>query len=158
LDSTTIARLRQLVVSAYSGRDDLYAAAEQLNDQDLSVICHKLADDLGGNTADLEQIIVAQGAEPGFKDAVASVLGEEIMRLLRKTRGDQGVISNVQQQQSALCGQYDAIIAATPDAEAKSVLEDQKKDVDFAARVLRQVASSDRKDSPAGNPQSHDTR
>lgn len=42
LDSTTIARLRQLVVSAYSGRDDLYAAAEQLTDQDLSVICHKL--------------------------------------------------------------------------------------------------------------------
>lgn len=67
LDSETIARLRQLVVSAYSGRDDLYAAAKQLTDQDLSVICRKLADDLGGNTAVLEQIIVMQGAEPGIK-------------------------------------------------------------------------------------------
>ena len=51
LVAETLARLRQLVVSAYSGRDDLYAAARQLTDQDLSIICRKLADDLGGNTA-----------------------------------------------------------------------------------------------------------
>jgi uncharacterized protein (TIGR02284 family) len=158
LDSETIARLRQLVVSTYSGRDDLYAAAKQVTDQDLKAICRKLADDLAGNTAYLEQIIAMQGAEPGVKEALASVLGEEIMELLRKARSDQGVVSAVQQGQGALREQYDATIAATSDAETQSVLQDQKEDVAFAERVLRHVAPPDRKDSPTGNPQSNDTR
>jgi uncharacterized protein (TIGR02284 family) len=151
LNPETIAQLRQLVATNYAGRDDLYAAAEQLDDEDLSAICHKLADDLAGHTAFLEQIIVMHGAEPGFEENIASTLSEEIMQLLRKGRGDQGIVSAVQEKQGQLREKYDETIAATDNPEAQSILEQQKKDVDFAERVLRQV-------SPADKPPSDDDK
>jgi uncharacterized protein (TIGR02284 family) len=148
LDSETILRLRMLAVATYGGRDDLYAAAAQLSNEDLSVICRKLADDLAGNTAYLEQIIATQGEQPGFNEAIASALGEEIMKLLREGNGDHGIIAVVQQEQRGLREEYEATIAATRDAEARSVLEEQKRDVDFAERVLRHIA-------PPGSEESH---
>jgi uncharacterized protein (TIGR02284 family) len=148
LESESIARLRHLAAATYAGRDDLYAAAGQVGDEDLSTICRKLADDLADHTAYLEQIIAMHGEEPGFKEAVTSALSEEIMRFLRKGRGDQGIISAVRETQSELREQYDATIAATPDPEAQSILEEQKRDVGFAERVLRKVAPPDPQDAP----------
>jgi hypothetical protein len=151
LDSETISRLRQLVIATYGGRDDLYAAGKQVGDEDLAVICGKLADDLAGRTADLEQIILMHNEEPGFEEALTSELSAEIMAFLRKERGDKGIVSAVQQEQSDLHKQYDETIAATHDPAAQEVLEQQKKGVDFAEHVLRQVSSegkpqSDRRD------------
>ncbi len=125
LDPETILRLRLLAATTYSGRDDLYAAASQVSNEDLAIICRRLADDLAGNTAFLEQIIAIHGAEPGFKEAVASALGEEIMRLLREGHGDHGVISVVQAEQRSLRGEYEATIAATHDAEAQRCSSDK---------------------------------
>jgi uncharacterized protein (TIGR02284 family) len=136
----TIARLRRLVEATYGGRDDLYAAAKQLNDDDLSAICRKLADELAGNTTFLQQIILIHGAEIGSEKAAVSALGDEIMKFLRKGRGDQGIIAAVQQEQSELREKYDAAIADTAEAEMKAILQQQQKSVDFAERVLRQVS------------------
>jgi uncharacterized protein (TIGR02284 family) len=151
LDPETIAQLRQLVATNYAGRDDLYTAAEHLDDEDLSAICRKLADDLAGNTAFLEQIIVMHGAEPGFAEKVAFTLGEEIMQFLRSGRGDQSIVSAMQDKQGQLREKYDETIAATDNPEAQSILEQQKKDVDFAERVLRQVSPADKPQSNADN-------
>ncbi len=147
LDSETIGQLRQLVVANYGRRDDLYVAAEQLGDQDLAAICRKLADDLAANTAHLEQIIVMHGKEPGFREAAASAMGHELMSLLRKGRGDQMLVSAVEREQSELRGQYDETIAATHDADARSLLEEQKKDVEFAEQVLRRISGRDAQES-----------
>jgi uncharacterized protein (TIGR02284 family) len=144
-----------LAATTYSGRDDLYAAASQVSNEDLAIICRRLAEDLAGNTASLEQIIAIHGAEPGFKEAVASALGEEIMRLLREGHGDHGVISVVQAEQRSLRGEYEATIAATHDAEAQALLERQRRDVDFAERVLRKITPPDPDKSPGG---SHDSQ
>src|SRR5512133_48742 len=102
LDSETIARIRELVVATYSGRDDLYTAAAQVNDKDLGKICCKLADDLAGSAAYLEQIIIMHEGEPGYANAVTSLLSEEIMKLLRAGRGDRGIVSAIQHEQSEL--------------------------------------------------------
>jgi uncharacterized protein (TIGR02284 family) len=154
LDSKTIARLRQLVVATYSGRDDLYTAAEQVGDDDLSVICRKLADNLAGHAADLEQIILMHNEEPGFEDALTSTLSYEILQFLRKGRGDNGIISVVQKEQSDIQKQYDATIAAARDPAAHEVLEKQKKDVNFAERVLRRVSPLYQNNPSATKPHS----
>jgi len=146
LNPETIARLRRLVEATYGRRDDLYAAARQLNDDDLSTICHKLADDLAGNTTFLQQIILMHEAEIGSENAAVSALCDEIMKFLRKGRGDQGVIAAVQQEQSELREKYDAAIADTPEAEMQAILQQQQRSVDFAERVLRQVSPHVRND------------
>jgi hypothetical protein len=153
LDSETIARLRHLVVATYSGRDDLYAAAAQVTDKDLGDICCKLADDLAGNAAYLEQIIIMHDEDPGYVNAIASSLGEKIMKLVRARRGDQGIVSAVQQKQMKLREKYEATIDAMHDSEAHSLLETQKKAVEFAEHVLRKVSPCLRQELPADKPE-----
>lgn len=138
-DSETIAMLRRLVAATYSRRDDLYTAAEQLTDEDLSAICRKLADDLADHTAYLKQIIAMHGQDPGIEETISCTLSGEIMRLLRQDRGDQGIVAAIQGEEAELREQYDATIAAVDNPEAQAVLETQKRDVDFAERVLRRA-------------------
>jgi hypothetical protein len=58
-----------------------------------------------------------------------------------------GFLSDIQKQ-------YDAAIAATRDPAAQKVLEKQKKDVNFAERVLRLVSPPDRNNPPETKPHS----
>ena len=147
IDDPTIERLRELVSAMYGGRDELYAAAEQLDNEDLAVICRTLADDLAGDTAYLEQIIVGHGREAGYREAVTSALSEEIMKLFREGRGEEGVVSKAKQGQSELRERVDETIGATQDAEVQSLLAHQKRHIELAERVLRQAARLARQDS-----------
>ncbi len=144
IDDPTIERLRQLAVAMYGGRDELYAAASHLSNDDLAAICRTLADDLAGDTADLEQIIVSHGREPGFEEAVTSALGEEIMILFRERGGDEGVVSKAKQAQAELREVVDETIGATADPEVQALLDQQKRHIEFAGRVLRQSARAAR--------------
>ncbi len=146
IDSRTIERLRGLVAAMYGGRDELYAAADHLGNDDLKAICRTLADDLADDTAYLEQIIVSHGREPGFKQSVTSALSEEIMRLFREGRGEEGVVSKAKQGQSELRERVDETIGATGDAEVQSLLDLQKQHIEFAERVLRQASRLVRQD------------
>ena len=49
----------------------------------------------------------------------------------------------MEEEQEQLRQKYDAAITAAKEPEAQAVLEVQKRDVDFADRVLRQVASDE---------------
>ncbi len=146
IDHETIGRLRRLVAAMYGGHDELYAAAGQLNNDDLAAICQTLADDLAGDTAYLEQIIVSNGRQPGFEEAVTSALSEQIMKLFRERGGDECVVSKAKQAQSELRQVVDETIGATCDPEVQSLLEQQRRHVEFAERVLRQAARAARKD------------
>ena len=149
LDPQTIERLRELVIATYTGRDDLYLAADHLNDEELAAICRKLADDLAGNSAHLEQIIVMHGEKPGSDEKIRAVLGHEIMKFLREHGRDTAILSAAKETQKELRGQYDATIAATGDSEAQGVLKKQRRDVEFAERVLGRIAEHEQgKSSP----------
>lgn len=140
IDSETIEQLRRLVVAMYGGRNELYAAAGHVSNDDLREICRKLADDLAGDAAYLEQIIVSHGREPGFNEAVTSALSDQIMQLFRDRRGDEGVVSQAKQAQTEVRERVDETIDATADTEVKSLLDQQKQHIEFAERVLRQAA------------------
>jgi rubrerythrin len=152
LDAETLDRLRQLAVAAYGGRDDLYLAAAKINDRELAEICSKLADDLASHAAFLNQIIIMHDEEPGFESVAKSLLGEEIMKLLKKGRGDEGIVSAVERDQIELRKRYEATIAATPDAEVQSILEMQKRDIEFGEHVLHKISPQEAQDSSAPKP------
>jgi len=154
LNVETLERLRELAGAMYGGRDELYAAAKEVGDEDLAVICRTLADDLAGDTAYLEQIIVKHGHEPGFEKAVTSTLSDAIMKILRQGRGDEGVVSQAKQAQTELRERMDETIAQSDDPEVHAVLDQQKQHLDFAERVLRQAARSMRKQASAMMPDS----
>ena len=144
IDPDTIDRLRKLVAAMYGGRNELYAAAGQLSNEDLAAICQSLADDLAGDTAYLEQIIVSNGRQPGFDEAVTSALCEQIMKLFRERGGDEGIVSKAKQAQCELRQVVDETIGATCDPEVQWLLDQQRRHVDFAERVLRQAARAAR--------------
>ncbi|MEN6494269.1 MAG: PA2169 family four-helix-bundle protein [Thermoguttaceae bacterium] len=148
LDPQTIERLRDLVAATYTGRDDLYRAAANLEDSDLSAICHKLADELAGNSAHLSQILAMHGTKPHDAKSVTAVLTEEIMRFLREHEHDKGILSAANKVECGLRERYDTTIAATENAETQALLKKQREDVEFGEKVLRQIAKAGSGDSP----------
>jgi uncharacterized protein (TIGR02284 family) len=148
-DSETVRQIRHIVGTTYAGRDDLYAAADQLQDGDLAVICRNLADDLAGKSVYLTQLIAINGDDPTAEHKVASALTDEIMRFLRNERGDAGIVAAVKESQQRLREDYDQTIAAMRHPEAHAVVEEQKRGVEFAERVLRKVAPQEGEARPA---------
>jgi uncharacterized protein (TIGR02284 family) len=144
LDDETVKRLRELVAATYVGRDDLYLAAEHLNDGELAVICRKLADELAGQSAHLEQVILMQGEAAGGEEeeTVRAALREEIMKFLREHGRDPAILSAAKKSQHELRDRYDATIAATEDSETQGVLKKQREEVDFGERVLDRIAKT----------------
>ncbi len=128
----------------YGGRNELYSAASHLNDDDLKATCQSLADDLAGETTYLEQIVVSHGREPGFEEAITSALSDHVMKLLRERGGDESIVSMAKQAQSELRGVLDEAIDSTRDREVQSLLDQQRRHVEFAERVLRQAARAAR--------------
>jgi uncharacterized protein (TIGR02284 family) len=143
LDAQTIERLRELVAATYGGRDDLYQAAAAVEDEELALICRKLADDVAAHSAHLAQILAMHGQKPDDKKTVKMALSQEIMRFLREHEHDQAVLSAANVVERGLRDQYDATIAATKDSEAQAVLRKQREEVDFAERVLRHIAKDE---------------
>ena len=143
LDSQTIERLRDLVAATYSGRDDLYQAAANLEDAELAAICRKLAEDLAGNSAHLAQILAMHGTKASDTGHVKAALTGEIMRFIREHEHDKGVLSAAKEVERGLGDQYDATIAATGNAEAQALLKKQKEEVEFGEKVLRHIAKEE---------------
>lgn len=141
LDTNTIDLIYQLVVATYNERDELYAAAEYLKDEDLSVICRKLAQEMAGNNSYLIQIILMHHEDENIEETLKESNSPEEMMAICNRKGDHGIICAVQKGQNALRRKYDKAIAATSENEMHEILVEQKKDIDFAERVLRKISS-----------------
>jgi uncharacterized protein (TIGR02284 family) len=143
LDAKTIEQLRRIVAQTYAGRDDLYAAADSLNDEDLVTVCRKLADELAANSETLQQIILMQGAEAVAPETITSLLTKELASYLRENAPKKLILAGAKDSQSKLRGEYDAAIEATEDSEAEALLRRQREDVDFGERVLRRLSEGE---------------
>ncbi len=91
MDDKTLAKIQELIERNFTGRDELYAAAQSMDDDARKQICRRLADHLADNAIELQQIVAASGAEPaGPLDvhAVASALFD----LAKANRGEPGVL------------------------------------------------------------------
>ena len=64
LNSKTLAKIQKMIEANYCGRDELYSAAEFVDDQARERICRRLADYLAANAIELQQIVAASGVDP----------------------------------------------------------------------------------------------
>jgi len=143
VDQESIQCLRRLIRSNFVARDELYAAARALDDEMLAEICRRLADDLGGNAADLQQLLAGLGAEPAEPDRVARRLHEIVMEMLEQRQGQASVIAEAEAAEHQLREVYDEVIAATPDDQVEGLLKTQREDVVFGEKVLHKVKEAD---------------
>jgi len=140
-DHSTIDRLQALLNEMFRARDELYAAAESLADADESYICRRLADRLGGQAADLQQIIIASGFRPVEPRSQGDV--EAMRASIRSQPSDRGILEIVGQVEQLLTEQYDLAIEHLDDLEVADLLSKQREEAEFADCVVRRL-----KDTP----------
>lgn len=148
IEPTTIQRVRELIRGNFATRDELYAAAEALSDDDLAEICRSLADKLGGHVAHLQQLLMAAGKEPvetTSADSVSRHLQEVVINLLNRRHGQGAVLSEAKAAEQKLKEVYDGAIEAVPNAEVEGVLRQQREEVAFGETVLDKVQQSNGK-------------
>ena len=139
LNQTTLAKIRELIEANFAVRDELYAAAESLDDEARKKVCRRLADHLGGHAAELQQILLSTNsdvvdvADVDFVDYIAE---QTFLTMVRELHGSARVIAAVEQSERNLKGKYDEALQSVPEREAEGVLERQRSDVEFGEQVL----------------------
>jgi hypothetical protein len=131
-DRATVERLQELLVVIFDARDRLYEASESLADTDLSYICHMLGDQLGGEAADLQQIISASGVEP--IDTYWRI-GKEA----KNKTGDGDILESAERIERLVMERYKRAIRCLTDNEVAGLLNRQRQNAQFAECVLRHL-------------------
>ena len=138
LDQVTLTEIQKLVEANFAGRDELHAAAEKLDDEARKQVCRRLADHLGGHAAELQQVLLAHGAEPvGPGDIPA--LADALFDLVKATRGPSGVIGTAEECEHDVKEEYDRAIDAASSKDAEGLLRKQRDEVEFGEKVLRSI-------------------
>ncbi|MCA9262251.1 MAG: hypothetical protein KDA60_00320 [Planctomycetales bacterium] len=146
LDPVTRANLQALVDANFTQRDELYEAAECLDDEDRRQVCQRLADHLAGHAIHLQQVLAQMGA--GVPEPPASTDKQAQFRRAREVGGANAVLEIVERCEHSLNDVYARAIQATPDSEAVGIIEAQHRNVDFGERVLRSL----RRDEGSAHP------
>ena len=58
IDQATVEKVQDLIRTNLASRDTLYAMADKLSGPAGEKVCRRLADELGGNVADLQQLLL----------------------------------------------------------------------------------------------------
>jgi uncharacterized protein (TIGR02284 family) len=138
LDMNTLTAMQKLIESNFTGRDELYAAAESLDDESREHICRRLADHLAANAIELQQILKTRGVEPaGPLDSKSIALA--LFDLVKLNRGESGVLNVAAEGEQNLKQEYDQAIEKTSDQETVALLRKQREDVKFGEEVLGNI-------------------
>jgi len=147
LNQDTLARIQELIEGNFTGRDELYAAAESLDDQARRHVCRRLAEFLAGHAADLQQIVIASGAEPAGPLDMQSI-ADALFEMAKTKRGEPGVLGVVAEGERKLKESYDRAIDATDDRKGEDLLRRQREGVEFGEKVLRDMSRASEQDGP----------
>ncbi len=137
-DRTTLNELQELLRVLYRRRDELYAVAVLLQVDDHTRICCRLADQLGGHAADLEQIIIANGVRPVAPSSTkhSSDLHE------RMASEGRSALATAEQFEHDMSQHYDRTIECVADREVEGLLCKQRDEIEFGVCVLRNLNTS----------------
>jgi uncharacterized protein (TIGR02284 family) len=142
LDDKALQQIQMLIEANFTGRDQLYAAADALDDESRKRVCRRLAEFLAGNAAHLQQIVQANGYDP-VEPGAFSDLAEGLFDFAKSNRGAAGVITIAEDCEEAVKGAYDKAIEAVTDREAEGTIQKQRSDIEFGECVLRSMQPSD---------------
>lgn len=131
-----IHHIEELVDASFSGRDELYAAAETLDDERRSNICHQLADHLANHAIELQQLLLANGETPP-EPLNMYAIAQGFFCFAKNRQGEAEVLRIAESCERTVKEHFDEVIDITSDADTSAMLERQRDDVEFGEHVLR---------------------
>lgn len=134
-DKTKCDGLQDLLRILFMRRAELYAVANLLDDDDHTHICRRLADQLGGHAANLEQVILANGVRPAGPH---SRRHDGDLRDLVTAQG-RFALAEAERFEQDLRQHYDRTIECISDREIEGLLCKQRDEVEFGICVLRSL-------------------
>lgn len=141
LSRVALDRIQELIQANFTGRDELYAAAESLDDESRQRVCRRLAEFLAGHAVDLQQIVTAQGVEPAGPLDIESI-AQTLFDLAKLNRGEPGVLQAAAEGERDLKESYDRAIDAAAGPESEDLLRRQRDDVEFGEQILRDMGQA----------------
>jgi uncharacterized protein (TIGR02284 family) len=140
IDQSTLDLVQDLIRTNLVSRDSLYAAADKLDGPALQRVCRRLADELGGHVADLQQLLLGRGQKPvGPEDELVKKLRFVVLEVLQQRPTAQDVVIEAEGRARWLKKEYDAAIAQAEDRQIKSLLHLQRKNAEFGGEVLEAI-------------------
>ena len=136
-DHTTIDQLQELLDDVFAARDELYAAADLIEEADRRFICRWFADRLGGHAAFLQQVVAASGVAPVDPRTERGQLN--IRAACQSEAGDGAVLDVAARIEHVLNERYAVAINCLADQQVASLLAEQREELEFADCVLRSV-------------------
>jgi hypothetical protein len=99
LGDATLAKIRELIEANFAGRDELYAAAETLDDEARKKVCRRLAEHLAGHAVELEKIALASSEDIDIADVefIDYIAEEAFLHMVKELHGSSRVIASVEQ-------------------------------------------------------------
>jgi uncharacterized protein (TIGR02284 family) len=135
-DRATLSKIQKLIEANFAGRDELYAAADSLDDEARQRVCQRLAENLAGRAIELQQIVTACGVEPAEPlDTLA--LAHALFDLAKVNRGESGVLDAAAEGEQNLKHEYDRAIEETTHPKAEQVLRRHREQAEFGEQVIR---------------------
>jgi len=151
LTPETLSKLRELIEANFAGRDELYAAAETVDDAAWKRVCRRLADHLAGHATELEQILLGEEEgrfDPDDMQFLDFVSQRAFLEEVKERHGSAEILAKVEQLERDLKDRYSQALNAANERHAEGVLQRQREDVEFGEDVLRSMrASAEEKDA-----------
>ena len=139
IDAVTLGRIQELIEANFAARDELYAAADSLDDDARANICRRLADILASNAIELQQVVTSSGREPTGPLDVTPVV-TSLFHLTKLHGGEDAVLETTARGERELKEYYDRAIESASDPEAESILRRQREGVEFGEDVLQNIS------------------
>jgi len=140
IDEATLEIVQDLIRTNLVSRDGLYAAADKLDGPALQKVCRRLADELAGHVADLQQLVLRYGQKPvGPEDWFVQKLRSVVLEVLQQQPSSQHVVIEAEGRERWLKKEYDAAIEQARDGQIKGLLHLQRKNAEFGGEVLEAI-------------------
>jgi uncharacterized protein (TIGR02284 family) len=148
IDQATLDEIQDLIRTNLVSRDSLYAAAKNLDSETLQRICRRLADELGGHVAELQQFLLIRHKQPiGPEDELVSKLRVIVLDALQHSPAEVNALEAGEKCAQQLKQQYEDAIDNTGNLQAKGILHQQRKTVESGEDVLRALGELKREAS-----------
>lgn len=128
--------MQRLIEQNFTGRDELYAAAESLDDEDGGRVCRRLAEHLADHAIYLQQILAANGYVP-LEPTDIPELTIRLFDLVKSQKTSKAVIAAAENCEHVVRDAYDDAIDSTENQQLGGLLREQREDVEFGEEVLR---------------------
>ena len=136
-----VKQIEQLVDASFAGRDDLYAAAESLDDDVRSNICRRLAEYLAKHATELQQLLLAHGEQAADPLDIHGI-AEAYFGIVRTCGGEAAVLDAAESCEQKVKAQFDNVLQEIAGEYAASILERQRSQVELGATILRSMKTS----------------